>query len=601
MSKKNKKYAPAQQAKSGNSAALLKNSSRFNFYTISLLLVVLVASWLRYRLAPMPLERDEGEYAYMGKLILEGIPPYKEAYNMKLPGTYYMYSIIMLLFGKTYTGIHIGLMFMNAGTMILMFVAGKKLFSPMTGLIAAATYGLMSISPNFLGFAAHATHFVSFYAALGLYFFSKYDEHQQKYFSLFNSHKSSQSTGEPDKADGRGFVRTQTPPLGGGWEGLFFALLTGIMFGMAFLMKQQALFFILFGGVVVLISHFLNKPLNIKKTIIDTLIYSIGVFIPYILVVLLMIMSGNFDKFWFWTVEYASKYATGLNWEEGQKLLDMTFKPMWDEFTILWLLALGGVAVLFIGKYSLKQRILGISFSLFAILSVCPGFFFRQHYFICLLPAVGLMAGISLDYLGSMASQKLKVKALTYVPFILFILIAGNSLSKNKPYYFKVKPMQLCKAIYGSNPFTESVEIAKYINKNSSEDDKIAVLGSEPQLFLYADRHSATGYIYTYAMMEIHDYNKKMQEEMISEIEQNKPKFLVFCRISTSWLARPGSPMLVFDWFNKYSQANYELVGIADMVGQMQTSYYWDMEAKMYQPKGQEYVMVFKRKSSNLQ
>src|SRR5262249_20001496 len=51
----------------------------------ALLLVALV----RLRLADVPLERDEGEYAYAGQLILHGIPPYQQAYNMKFPGTYY--------------------------------------------------------------------------------------------------------------------------------------------------------------------------------------------------------------------------------------------------------------------------------------------------------------------------------------------------------------------------------------------------------------------------------------------------------------------------------------------------------------------------------
>ena len=41
---------------------------------------------IRIRLLGIPLERDEGEYAYAGQLILQGIPPYKLAYNMKFPG-----------------------------------------------------------------------------------------------------------------------------------------------------------------------------------------------------------------------------------------------------------------------------------------------------------------------------------------------------------------------------------------------------------------------------------------------------------------------------------------------------------------------------------
>ena len=40
---------------------------------------------IRIRLLGIPLERDEGEYAYAGQLLLQGIPPYKLAYNMKFP------------------------------------------------------------------------------------------------------------------------------------------------------------------------------------------------------------------------------------------------------------------------------------------------------------------------------------------------------------------------------------------------------------------------------------------------------------------------------------------------------------------------------------
>jgi hypothetical protein len=54
------------------------------------------------------LERDEGEYAYAGHLMLQGIPPYKLVYNMKFPGTYAAYAAIMSIFGPTILGIHLG-------------------------------------------------------------------------------------------------------------------------------------------------------------------------------------------------------------------------------------------------------------------------------------------------------------------------------------------------------------------------------------------------------------------------------------------------------------------------------------------------------------
>lgn len=76
---------------------------------------------IRIRLLGIPLERDEGEYAYAGQLILQGVPPYKLAYNMKFPGTYAAYAGIMSIFGQTMTGIHLGLLLVNAATVVLIF------------------------------------------------------------------------------------------------------------------------------------------------------------------------------------------------------------------------------------------------------------------------------------------------------------------------------------------------------------------------------------------------------------------------------------------------------------------------------------------------
>ena len=71
--------------------------------------VLVLMAMVRLRLLNFSLERDEGEYAYAGQLLLHGIPPYKLAFNMKFPGTYAMYALIMALFGETPAGIHFGL------------------------------------------------------------------------------------------------------------------------------------------------------------------------------------------------------------------------------------------------------------------------------------------------------------------------------------------------------------------------------------------------------------------------------------------------------------------------------------------------------------
>src|SRR5437868_1972446 len=75
---------------------------------VAIFLVIVLTVGIRFRLRDFPLERDEGEYAYAGQLILQGIPPYQLAYNMKLPGTYAAYALIMAVFGQTGFSIHVG-------------------------------------------------------------------------------------------------------------------------------------------------------------------------------------------------------------------------------------------------------------------------------------------------------------------------------------------------------------------------------------------------------------------------------------------------------------------------------------------------------------
>ena len=76
------------------SAANPARNSRVRFWAwLVVLAVLLFVGFIRVRLLDMPLERDEGEYAYAGQLILQGIPPYEMAYSMKLPGTYYAYAL----------------------------------------------------------------------------------------------------------------------------------------------------------------------------------------------------------------------------------------------------------------------------------------------------------------------------------------------------------------------------------------------------------------------------------------------------------------------------------------------------------------------------
>src|SRR5271156_3585713 len=130
--------------------------------------VLVIVAAVRLRLLDFPLERDEGEYAYAGQLMLQGIPPYELAYNMKFPGTYAAYALIMKLFGETPAGIHFGILLMTTATALMLFWIGKKILDATAGMVAATSYAMMSASPSMQGLEGHATHFAAFFATAGL-------------------------------------------------------------------------------------------------------------------------------------------------------------------------------------------------------------------------------------------------------------------------------------------------------------------------------------------------------------------------------------------------------------------------------------------------
>src|SRR5258708_17594323 len=190
-----------------NHKPLRRASSRHAHYAV-LLLVLLCFAFVRFRLRNMPLERDEGEYAYVGQLMLQGIPPYKLACNMKLPGAYGVYAGTMAVFGESAAGIRTGLVVVNAATSILVFLLANYLYGSLAGSVAGVTYAFLSCRPAVMGIYGHATHFVLLAALAGV-------------LLLFRAMDTRRT-------------------------GLFFS--SGLFFGLAFLMKQPRIFFAIFAA-----------------------------------------------------------------------------------------------------------------------------------------------------------------------------------------------------------------------------------------------------------------------------------------------------------------------------------------------------------------
>ncbi len=589
-------------------------------------LAVLFVLIVRVRLRNMPLERDEGEYAYAGQLILHGVPPYQEAYNMKLPGTYAAYAVIMAVFGQTPSGIHLGLALVNAACIVLVFRLGRKLLDEAAGVTAAVAFALLSLSPSVLGLAAHATHFIVL-AALG------------GTLALLRA----------CPAGGQTRPSTLNYPL----------LLAGLLFGLAFLMKQHGLFFGLFGGLYLLWvrggewlvasrvrsqqpgmrslrerkAFALTSPASragLTRLIRDLGWFALGWLSPCGLTCLVLWWAGVLPQFCFWTITYAAKYASAVSLVNGPDMLRAALRAVVGPNIVFWVLPWIGVLVMWweerLNAESPKSRVQSprsdagpgeahtrpssivnrksqIPFARFflmallfcSIASASIGLYFRGHYFITVLPVLALLTGVAVSRALHLLKHDQTIELFLALPILgLFGIGVAAALIGNGSVWLALPPDQALRSVYGSNLFAETAQAADYLKAHTRKDARVAVLGSEPEIYFLSRRRSATGYIYMYPLMEQQPYALKMQEDMIGEIERARPEYVVYVDDPLSWLARRGSVRKIFEWWNAYWAANLDLVRTIEVEeGPLRET---DLDQPPDKEQPLKHILIFKRR-----
>jgi 4-amino-4-deoxy-L-arabinose transferase-like glycosyltransferase len=497
---------------------------------------LLLVFYVRVRLLDMPLERDEGEHAYSAQLMLQGIPPWKLSYNMKPPGTDAYYAVFMSIFGQTTAAIHLGLLAANCATILLIALLGARLFGQTAGCAAGAAYAILSLNQNIAPLAAHSTHFVVLFAIAG--------------FLLL--------------------WQTDHPPSP------VQSFVAGLLFGCAFLMKQPGLLFGIFGAIYLAWRCVRRLP-----------IFALGGSLPVILVGLSLWKAGVFPQFWFWTVTLAEDYASLLSLSERIGSFISTAPRVFLPGAPLWVLAVAGLAVTVWNRQTRKPALVLAALCATSCLAVAGGGAFREQYYVLVLPAAALAAGAGLSFFDD---------RLKHAVLAAFALACLYPVAAQYRFLFTMNPLEASRSTYGLNPFPEAIEVARYISTHSRQNDEIAVLGSEAEIYFYARRRSATAFLFTYALTSPSRYVDALQGQMISQIEAASPEYIVWANVDTSWLLRPDTLNATLFWARDYIKNRYELAGLADILPDA-TIYTWGEAAKKIQPQSPTYLMVFRRSS----
>ncbi len=479
---------------------------------------------------------------------------------MRMPGIFAAYALILAAFGHTHAAIHLGLLILNAATSIVLFLLGRRLVDGATGAGAAVAYSAMSLSPAVLGTSANTEHFVLLPALVGA----------------------------------RGLIDARRRPLR--------LLASGLAFGVAALMKPPGACFGLFGASLLLAELRRARLLRRPGGWAALAWFGAGALLPLAASAVALLWAGTFHQFWFWTIEYPFEYAGAFGHAGAWVLLQQRLGSLVASWPGLWLLAAVGAGSLLGRARSRREPVASerawlLGFALISLLAIAPGLRFRPQHFVLALPALCLLAGRAVSAIGAWLARtgwpRLAGAGQLAVLALALILYAHAE----RRFRFEMDPRYASRALYGLNPFPESLEIARYLAERTGPDDRIAVLGSEPQIYFYARRRSATPYILTYELMTAHEHARGMQQEMIRRLEQDEPTYLVYVNVDSSWLPGADSERLLLDWYVEHVEERYTQVGLIE-IDPILSRYTWGEAAARRTPAGREWVAVWRRKDA---
>jgi Dolichyl-phosphate-mannose-protein mannosyltransferase len=89
---------------------------------------------------------DESLYLLMARSVLEGHTLYTEIWDHKPPGIFYLFALAQLVFGRTVLSIRIAAWLAATASSVLLFLIGRRLRSPTTGLVAGLLYAVFSLN-----------------------------------------------------------------------------------------------------------------------------------------------------------------------------------------------------------------------------------------------------------------------------------------------------------------------------------------------------------------------------------------------------------------------------------------------------------------------
>jgi hypothetical protein len=474
--------------------------------------LVLIVATLRTPLLAIPLERDEGEYAYIAWRLAYNELPYRDWVDQKPPAIFYIYRFALSLPLEPVRAVHfVGLLFLAASACALFFL-GRRFVDRFWAWLGAALFVLLCADPLVEGTAANTELFMSCPLILSLIAFF-----------------AAAAKTKPDVS---------------------LMALAGALTGIAAMFKQVAIvnWFFLAG----LYPVFTRGEKRWRGAVSCAGWSAAGLLAILGLVVLYFWWRGGLHEFVNNVFTHNFEYISAVGASARLEYCWITLTTLARTQTVVWAFAAVGLialltsgrakSFLFVGGWLITSAV-GVSAS---------GYFF-PHYFQQLLPPLALAAAVGAEWVAAVGLWE-------FVPAwgrraALSLMLAVLPVITLWPFLFTYTPAEAVRRIYPGNFFAEMPEFAQRIKNVTRPETSVFIFGAEPELLFYARRPSATRYIFLFPLYGPYGNAREKQMAAAAEIERAKPSAAVYLPNALFFVA--GTDQYFTQWSSFYLQDNF--------------------------------------------
>jgi len=474
--------------------------------------LVLIVATLRTPLLAIPLERDEGEYAYIAWRLGYNELPYRDWVDQKPPAVFYIYQLALSLPFEPVRAIHFaGLVFAAASACALFFL-GLRFMDRFWAWLGAALFALLGADPLVQGTAANTEIFM-----LCPLIFS-----QMVFFTATAKNE----------------------------RNVWLMALAGALTGIAIMFKQVAIvnWFLLAGAYPIFAQgeKRWRSPISFVAWSATGLLTVLG------LVVLYFWSRGGLNEFVENVFTHNLEYIGGIGGSARLEYCWGTLTILVRTQAIVWTFAAVGLAGLLTSGRAKWCVFLG-GWLLTSVIGVSASGYFFPHYFQQILPALVLAAAAGAEWFDTI--RLWKILPVWTRRAVLGLMLAVLPVTALWPFLFIYTPMEAVRKIYPGNFFADMPALAQRIGNATPSEAPVFIFGAEPELLFYARRPSATRYIFLFPLYGPYGNVHEKQIAAATEVEQAQPSTAVYLPNALFFVS--GTDQYFTEWSVSYLKENF--------------------------------------------